>query len=258
LSYSRLYKKITRQVSVAGYLAWGDTRARYKRSVLGPFWLVLTTAIGVAGLGYIWSILFNQKKEVFIPALTVGLVVWQFIAGCVTESAGLFIRNAPIIKNTQQPLQLLPMQLLLQQLIVFCHNFIVIACVLMIFPPPGAIPFWLLIPGFLLCFLNLFWVIVLISVLGARYRDLEPAINSFISVIFFLSPVIYRPQQLGAKAKLMWFNPATYLITLLRDPLQGNVPDLFVYEVSFAMLVLGSLLAYYVMRRNRFRIAFWV
>lgn len=44
------------------FLSWSDTKARYKRSMLGPFWLTLGTAIGVGRLGFVWSTLFNMDK----------------------------------------------------------------------------------------------------------------------------------------------------------------------------------------------------
>jgi ABC-type polysaccharide/polyol phosphate export permease len=66
-------------------------------------WLVLGTGIGVAGLGFLWSTLLKMDRGTFIPSLTVGLVVWQLIAGCVTESTGIFMRNAAIVRNLKMP-----------------------------------------------------------------------------------------------------------------------------------------------------------
>jgi ABC-type polysaccharide/polyol phosphate export permease len=67
-----------KRLSVALYFAWSDTKARYKRSVLGPFWLVLSTMVGVVGLGVIWSVLLKVDRREFIPSLTIGLIVSSF------------------------------------------------------------------------------------------------------------------------------------------------------------------------------------
>ncbi|XBS69869.1 hypothetical protein ABK905_00300 [Acerihabitans sp. KWT182] len=90
-------------IPLISHLAYSDTKARYKRSMLGPLWLTLGAAIGVVGLGLVWSQLLNQDRRQFIPSLTVGLLLWQFISGTVTESTGVFVRQSQIIRNLQLP-----------------------------------------------------------------------------------------------------------------------------------------------------------
>ncbi|MCH7539362.1 MAG: hypothetical protein IH999_03010 [Proteobacteria bacterium] len=43
--------------------AWIDTRQRYRRSVLGPFWITLSLGAWIVGLGVVFSILFGMKLE---------------------------------------------------------------------------------------------------------------------------------------------------------------------------------------------------
>jgi len=80
-------------------LALSDVRARYKRSVLGPLWLTLGTAAGSVGLGLLWSELLKIEAKDFVPSLTAGLILWQFISGVITESSTLYGRQAAIIRN---------------------------------------------------------------------------------------------------------------------------------------------------------------
>ncbi len=174
------------KLPLALYFAWGDTKARYRRSVLGPFWLVMGTAVGVVGLGFLWSELLNVEKSTFIPSLSIGLVVWQLIAGCVMESSASFVQNAKLIRNLKTSFLIFPMQLLLRQLINFGHNLLVVIVVLLIFPPPLNINQLLVIPGIIIVIGNLFWIASLIGLLGARYRDLGPLIASFMPLMFFL------------------------------------------------------------------------
>jgi len=126
-----------RYLPTALFMSWSDTKARYRRSVLGPFWLTLGTAIGVGGLGYVWSTLFNMDKAQFIPLLTVGLILWGFIAGIVTESTQVFIQNAQLIRNVQLPMFFHPLKLMLRHLINLAHNAVVIIIVFLIYPPNG-------------------------------------------------------------------------------------------------------------------------
>lgn len=251
-------KKTLKLAPAALFLTWSDTKARYRRSMLGPFWLVLGTGIGVAGLGFLWSALLKMDRETFIPSLTVGLIVWQLIAGCVTESSGVFVRNSMVVRNLKIPFLFFPLQLVLRQTINFGHNLVVILVVLLIFPPPLSAVQLLLIPGFVLLIGNLLWLTMIVGMVGARFRDIEPLIGAFMPMLFFLSPVIYRPDHLGIHAQIAWLNPFSYFISLIRDPIQGVMPPMFVYGVATAMLIAGWLFTLQFLGRKYGRVPFWV
>src|SRR3954451_10633775 len=56
-------------------LGWYDILQRYRRSLLGPFWLTASMAIMVISLGFIFAQLFNTPINDFLPFLCVGLLV---------------------------------------------------------------------------------------------------------------------------------------------------------------------------------------
>ena len=72
-------------------LASQDIKLRYRGSVLGPFWITLSTIIMIAGMGVLYAKLFNQSPETYLPFLSIGLVVWQFISGITTEGCHTFL-----------------------------------------------------------------------------------------------------------------------------------------------------------------------
>jgi ABC-type polysaccharide/polyol phosphate export permease len=150
------------------------------------------------------------------------------------------------------------MQLVLRQLINFGHNLVVVIVVLIIFPPQLSFVQLLLIPGFILLIGNLLWMTMVFGMLGARFRDIEPLIGAFMPLMFFLSPVIYRPDHLGMHAVLAWINPFSYLISLIRDPIQGVIPHMFVYGVSSVIMVTGWLFTLNFLERKYRRVSFWV
>ena len=61
-------------------LAWMDVKLRYKRSGLGPFWITLSMAIFCITLGVVYSKLFKTDISEYLPFLSVGFVVWNFIS----------------------------------------------------------------------------------------------------------------------------------------------------------------------------------
>ena len=139
--------RATRMVDVAAYHAWTETMARYRRSALGPFWLVLSTIIGVVGLGVVWSTILHVERAVFVPSLTVALILWNFIAGCIVEASRTFSQQAAIIKNIKVPLFVFSFQLLLRQLINLSHNLVVVILVLMVYPDTLSLTCLMVNPG---------------------------------------------------------------------------------------------------------------
>ena len=239
------------------FLAWSDVRARYKRSVLGPVWITISTAIGVVGLGFICSILFKMDRATYIPLLTVGLVTWQFISGCVTEASALFYRQASIIRNMDLPMSIYPAQLILRQMINLAHNiplFFIVSLVLGVHLSPIAL---LAIPGFILATVNMFWIILLIGMLGARFRDLEYLVATIMPLVMFFSPVMY-PNALGNMAQYIWLNPLAHIIELIRMPLLGEIPPMFVVYSNLAFLIVGMTGTLMLFNSKRKRIALWV
>ena len=243
---------------MAWYFAWSDTRARYKRSVIGPFWLVLSTLIGVGGLAVVWGALMDADMAVFVPSLTLGLVLWQTISGSVTESVRVFTDHAAVIKNIKTPPLRISLQLMFRQIVNLLHNMVLVVIVLAIYPrllTPTAL---LALPGLALMLINLLWMIHLLGFLGARFRDLDPFVSAIMPMLFFMSPVLYRSHELGAHAFVMRLNPLSYFVEIVRDPILGTIPDMLTYGAVVFMAVVGWGLTYWLTHTKGHRLAYWV
>ena len=245
-------------LNIAFFFAWGDTKARYRRSILGPWWLVLSTAVSVAGLGFLWSMLLKDDPVKLVPSLTVGLVIWQLLSGCIVEAPSIFVRNANFIRNIKLPFFLFLQQLLLRHLIILGHSVVVIVVVVSYFGTSFKVEQFLIIPGLVLVLANLGWITLLLALIGSRFRDVEQIIGAVMPLMFFLSPIIYRPSQLTLGQAIVWTNPFSYLITLVRDPIMGTAPPMFVYQVSILSLLVGGLFTVYQFGKHRRYIAFWI
>ncbi len=243
---------------LAMFLAWSETVARYRRSTLGPLWLVLGTAIGVVGMGFIWSILLQQEMQSFIPSITVGLVVWQFISGVVTESSGMFVKHSTMLVNIRMPVYLITLQAFGRHVINLMHNLVVVLGVFIIFPHYNSWTSLAALPGLLIVSINLVAIMQIVGIIGARFRDLEPLIQAFFPILFFLSPVLYRPGQLGPAEAIMVFNPIAHYIRVVRDPMLGVIPSLEHYAIVLALTVVTVLFSLWLTGSRAYRLPYWM
>ena len=94
----------------------------------------------------------------------------------------------------------------------------------------------------------------------ARFRDLQPFINSILGVIIFFTPVFYHLNNLssGIQFVVLKWNPFTYLIEAFRAPLIG-APLLPFYYIGTAVVTLVNVgLGLVVFTRARSRLPYWV
>ncbi len=260
-SYSATLKDLREGIQgakVSFHIAKGDIQARYRRSVLGPFWQSLATAVGVVGLGLLWSQLLNIDREKFIPTLTAGLIIWQMLAGILIESCGLFVRQAGIIRNVVMPLSVHPMSIVTRYVVNFAHSLLVFVIVAVFMKIQVNWNTLLFIPGLLLVTANMLWLSLVFGVMGARYRDLEYGVASIMPMLFLVSPVMYRLENLPFSSLILEFNPFTYLIEVMRAPMLGHVPSLTTYVVLVVGAIVGWILAFWFLHKAKLRLPFWI
>ncbi len=240
------------------YLAWSDTKARYKKSIIGPFWPTLTNIFGVLCLGLVWGRLLNQEMNTFIPQLTVGLITWQLIGGVLVEGPSTFTRQSAMIRNVAIPAWFFAMRALAKHIINLLHNSIIVIGVMIYYDVPVNAYTWLAIPGLFLVILNLYWLIHGLGLIGSRFRDIELLIASLVPLLFFMSPVIYRADRIPQGFNIVWLNPFSYMIEAVRSPLLGYFPQQGTYIVLCLMLLFGGGLTYFYQRTQGKNLAFWV
>jgi lipopolysaccharide transport system permease protein len=77
-------------------------------------------------------------------------------------------------------------------------------------------------------------------------------------IAFFLTPVIWQPEQLGKSAALLPINPFFALIDILREPLLGKTPSTLVWLAAIAYSLLLCVISWTLFVRARGRVAFWI
>ncbi|EJO9712696.1 ABC transporter permease, partial [Salmonella enterica] len=88
-----------KKIQFWNYMAWQEIIIRYRRSVLGPFWITASTAIYVVSISIVFSTLFSQDIKHYLLYLSLGFLIWSYINQTVIESADSFIACASFIKQ---------------------------------------------------------------------------------------------------------------------------------------------------------------
>ena len=239
-------------------LARLDIRNRYRGSVLGPFWLTLSTAVMVVGLGLLYSSLFKMELAGYLPFIAISLIVWNMISQTVTDACTSLTSAEGIIRQVPLPFSVHVLRCVFRNALTAAHS---LPLILLVFLACGTLPgpeAVLLIPGLALVVVNAFFVALFLGMLCARFRDIGPIVASVMQLAFFMSPVLWKPELLGDKAKWLPLNPFYVLMETVRGPLvEGGVAGLVWLSAGlYTLLVAGVAVAFFI--RFRGRIAFWV
>jgi ABC-type polysaccharide/polyol phosphate export permease len=239
-------------------LGWSDIRQRYRRSVIGPFWLTLSMAILILALGIIYATLFHMPIAEYLPFLTLGYLIWGLISNLVTDACTVFSSAAPFLKHSRIPKSVFVYRAVWRNLLMTGHNAVVYVAVALIF---GVAPSWwaLTVPlALLVVAANGVWMGLLLGMVAARFRDVPQLVSNLLQVLFFVTPILFKRESLGQHAALINLNPLAHFVEVVRDPLLGGVPELHSWLVVIASTLIGWGLTYLAFVRLRARIVYWI
>lgn len=245
------------------HLGWQDIKQKYRRSVLGPFWITIATGVTAIAMGGLYSKLFHLELSEHLPYVTLGLIIWNMINAAILEGSDVFIANEGLIKQLPTPLSVHVYRLVWRQMILFGHNIVIYVVIAMIFPKPWSWADLSVFPALLLIVLNCVWVSICFGIMATRYRDIGPLLFSLVQLLFFMTPIIWndstlRNQGAGQWSKIIELNPLLHYLDILRAPLLGAQQELRHWIVVIVLTVIGWLFAALAMRQYRARVPYWV
>lgn len=248
------------QISLAFLLGWSDILSKYRRSVIGPFWITISMGVMIACIGLVFGGLFNTPMENFLPFVTTGLILWAFVAGTINEGCLSFISAEGIIKQLPIPLSVHVFRVVWRNLLMLAHNIILLPIVLLITGTIISPVTLLVIPAITLISLFLSSLVFIVATACVRYRDLPQIVANVLQVAFYLTPIIWMPKLLPERLGSVFldWNPFYHILELLRAPLLGSVPAMMSWLIVGAITILGWGLTLLMFARVKKRIAYWL
>jgi len=242
-----------------------DIKQRYRRSVLGPLWITIATGVMAAALGLLYSMLFQIPVAKFLPHVTVGLIMWNFISGAIKEGSTIFIDNEGLIKQLPAPLSVHVYRLVWRQTLFLAHNLVIWLALIIIFPRALGWEFFLFIPGLFLLLVNGVWVAMFFGIIATRFRDVAPLLEALVQLLFYVTPIVWMTDTLheqgGAvsqRARIAELNPLYHYLEVVRSPMIGEPVAAYHWLIVIACTLVGLFIALLVMKRWRFRVSYWV
>lgn len=242
------------------YVAWFTFVVKYRKTSLGPFWLLVAPIIFITLLGALYSRVASVEPEVLVPHLATGFIVWTLIGGFVAQSTTVFQRNrAQILQGSMRLIDIVTVDVMMTVL-QFLHQIIIIAAVFLFFGLTVGFYALLSLVGLALLIANGFWLTMAFGILGARYRDLTQIMIAIMRVAFLATPIIWMATgpRGGVFGPFLLFNPFYHFLEIVRAPLLGNSIALSTWLIVLAITVGGFALTGYLRKRFAPLVPLWV
>jgi ABC-type polysaccharide/polyol phosphate export permease len=259
---SRLRRDVIRSLllhRVWFFIGIQDVKRRYRRSFIGPLWILINLGVYVGAIGFVYGVMFGQDLRAFLPYLMLGFVAWGLISASMVDAGMVFVSAEGYIKQFSYPKQIYILRALVSSSMNFVMGLAAVALV-QIFLGTFEVTGWLLaIPGLLLLYIALLGHTAIFSYLGTAFRDLPHALAGVLQVVFYLTPIVVPASVLKNHGLEFVYlvNPIYHLIEIVRHPiLTASLAPLSTYGFVFGYILIVYCIAWYVASRLDKKVVF--
>lgn len=235
-----------------------DLRSKYRRSLLGVLWSIITPLALSVIIGSVYAILFHRDVKIWIPMLFAGLNPWTFIRSSAESSTNAFIQAEGYLKQLRVHPQVFPLRKVCVDFINLLYSIMAFYVVYLVLQPQNFGPEMLMIvPGLLIIFVFSWGLAQIAAVANLFVRDYQPFQTLVMQAFFYLTPIIYQPSQLGEHFALVYrLNPFYYILDVVKQPLLGSIPSADTYLVAVGITLVVFALGAVLVNAARWKIAF--
>lgn len=209
-------------------LAQEDIDDQHRRTTLGPAWLTINYLLFAGTFIFVIHRSGPEQASFYAPYAAIGLMIWFYLMDNINQAVTLFAREEGYIKGTRLPLSVYVLRLGMQALIRAIYTLIGCMAIVMIsgfFPTLS----WLWsVLAIALILATIPAVIIILAMLGTFFPDSQFIISNLMRVGMFLTPIfwMYTSGEGGVRGVFYYWNPFTYFINLVRDPVLSGEPHI--------------------------------
>lgn len=244
------------------YATWLQFLIRYRRTALGPVWMVVGPALFIVVLGTLYGGIGGHAGADFVPFMALGLIVWTLLSGFVIASTTVYQRSRAQIMQGVALTDLIMIDVF-STVLMFAHQVVLLVPVFIYFGVPLT-PYALVsLIGLALILVNGVWLTAVFGIIGIRYRDLTEIVQAIMRIAFLATPILWMPaaNPFGRGDLLgvyLLLNPFHHFLELVRAPLLNQPIAASSWIVVLGITLAGSVLARLFHRRFAHFVPLWL
>jgi ABC-2 type transport system permease protein len=261
ISVRQRFKEIWLSRELLVYLVRTEIKVKYKNSVLGLVWSMISPAMTLAIYFIVFQVVLGNHMPDFVIYLFAGLLLWNLFSLGVLTGTGVIVNNAGIVKKVSFPREILALAAVGSACVFFFFQSIVMVIFMVVL---HAGPDWAYLPLLVLALITgvllASALAVLLSSINVYLRDTQHLMEVILTAWFWACPIVYAFQQnialkLGPK-NLLWvyfLNPMVPLVLTFQRCIYNKIdpvalvkqPDGKYEPVRYAVLPLHGYMWYF-------------
>jgi lipopolysaccharide transport system permease protein len=174
-----------------------------------------------------------------------------------------FFQGEAYIRQHPAPLAIYPLRTTLGAGFHFLLGFGIAVVLVWCFNGLGNLPALLsLLPTFVLLFILGWSLAVCMGVANVMFQDSQHLIEVAMQVLFYVTPIMYKPEMLLQRRLVAWFvrlNPLAAFLELIRRPLlEGQLPSFWAVGMASLATLLAAGMAALALKRFEKRMIFYL
>jgi ABC-type polysaccharide/polyol phosphate export permease len=228
-------------------------------SRLGQWWPTVGLAIRIAFVGSVFSLVLGSRPNDYAPWLATGWAVWGMISSSLTSSSSTFTVSKGMMLALPIPKEAFVVRVIAKELLLLAQNSLLVIGVVLITGVGIGLELLLIIPGLFITSVFLLGVGLILAPLVARFKDFGPFISSIVGVMFFVLPIMWKPENIESEIAhlILGLNPLYHYLQIVRLPLLSELPTTVNYLLATAGAVVFLVIGMLVVRKARDKIVYW-
>ncbi|HIT12930.1 MAG TPA: ABC transporter permease [Candidatus Scatomonas merdigallinarum] len=234
-------------------LAVRDIKTRYRRSMLGVLWSLLSPLCQMIVLSIVFSNLFRNNIENFPLYILSGQVIFNFYSESTSSSLTAIIGSASLIKKAYIPKYLFVLSRILSSAVNVMATFAALIVVMLATRAEFHYTMFLAVIPILFVILFSSGVGLILAAYAVKFRDIIHLYGVFITALMYLTPIIYPMSMLpGVVHKIVMMNPLTNMVLMFRNlALDGIMPGPMSFVIALVECAAVILIGLYVFYKKQ-------
>lgn len=244
LSLFREVKDIYKWRELLWQMTAREIKSRYKQSILGYFWVILTPLAQMLVMSFAFSIILrvstnstgNIPYSIF---LFVALLPWTLFANSLSSATGSLVANSSLITKIYFPRTIMVISTITAKIIDFFFALSILIIYMVVYQIPITTNILWVIPIFLIQQIFTLGLALFFAAANLLYRDIQYLLSMILLLWMYVTPVIYPADMVPEKYKIIFqVNPMAVIINAYRQTILGGGPP------KYSSLLVGLLVSF--------------
>lgn len=230
-----------------------EIKGRYKQSIIGYFWVILSPLLQLLVYSFVFSVIFrfplnNIPYPVFLLA---GLLPWIYFQTSIAAATLSLIDNSNLIKKVNFPRETLPYSIITSKAIDFFFASLIFLIFMFLWHVTIQSSIILLLPLFFIQVILMTGLSLLVSTFNLFYRDIQYLVILLLMLWMYLTPIVYPLSLVPSNyVQIYKLNPMVGIIEGYRSAIFGLEFDWGTILLSGVFSVLIFIFSYWIFKRS--------